>query len=293
MKSHFIPISILSLLLIILCTSCEELAVDSGSVFEAPSSEQTPLVNNLNENINGSNAHFSWEGNEFALQFSYQLEINSISGLNDPLQIIYQPYNNWSDWSTDHSTVFSKLDDGNYTFYVKSRFNENEEIEPHMSNSFEIDAISGPALRIYPQNQTAQPGEEIDVYLFFEDVPGALAVTGLEVDIQINTDELEFINGGFQYGDLITGFPGTTIYPDPSYSEDGASLSIVGVADDNGLGIYGTGSIAKVHLRVKDQVGTFQILIYQEENAFQDINGNAHGFNDPVSGTVTVEGAAQ
>ena len=292
MKSHFIPISILSLLTL-LCTSCEELITDPGSIFEAPSSEQIPLVNKLNKNINGTSAHFSWEGNDYALEFSYQLEINSISGLDDPLQIIYQPYNDWSVWATDHSTVFSKLDDGNYTFYVKSRFNENEEIEPHMSKSFEINAISGPALRIYPQNQTAQPGEEIDVYLFFEDVPGALAVTGLDVDIQINTDELEFINDGFQYGDLISGFPGTTIYPDPSYSEDGASLSILGVADNNGLGIYGTGSIAKFRLRVKDQVGTFQILIYQEENAFQDINGVAHVFNNPFSGSVTVEGVGQ
>ena len=67
------------------------------------------------------------------------------------------------------------------------------------------------------------------------------------------------------------------------------SVSIVGVADENGLGIYGTGSVIKLRLSVKDQMGTFQILIYQEADAFQNINGDWHGFSDPVSGTVEVQ----
>jgi len=84
-------------------------------------------------------------------------------------------------------------------------------------------------------------------------------------------------------------FSGTAIYPDPSYSDDGASISIVGVVDENGLGVYGTGSIAKLRLKVKNQVGNFRILIYQSEDSFQNINGDWHGFNDPVSGSVTVK----
>ena len=125
-------------------------------------------------------------------------------------------------------------------------------------------------------------------------MPNESAVSGLHVDIQINTDGLEFIPDSENYqGELITQFGGTAIYPDPSYSEDGTSVSIVGVADENGLGVYGTGSIARLRLKVLAGSGTHDILIYQEENAFQDINGDAHGFNDPVSGTVTVEGVGQ
>ena len=65
------------------------------------------------------------------------------------------------------------------------------------------------------------------------------------------------------------------------------------MADKNGLGIYGTGSIAKFRLSVKGQIGTFNILISQKEDSFQNINGEAHGFNDAVSGSVTIEGAAR
>ena len=103
MKSHFIPISMLSLLLIILCTSCEELAVDSGSVFEAPSSEQIPLVEKLNNNINGTNAQFSWESNDFALEFSYMVEYYV-----DYADQVWQPYNNWSNWTTEKNIWFYK-----------------------------------------------------------------------------------------------------------------------------------------------------------------------------------------
>ena len=293
MKRHFIPTRTLSLFLILLCTSCEELAIDPASIFEADSSVQIPLVNNLNENIDGTNADFSWQGNEFALQFSCKLEINNISGLDDPLQFIFQPYNNWSDWTTNLGRSFSKLDDGNYTFYVKSRFEENEEIEPHMSRSFAIDAISGPALRIYPQNQTANTGDIINVYLYFEDVPSEMAVTGLHVDIYINSAELEFMTQSFEQGQLVTQFPGVTIFPNPRYSEDGNTMSIDGVVFTNGSGLFGTGSIAKFSLRVLAGSATTPKIDIATDGSYLDMNGNPIVFQHPFSGMVTVEGAGQ
>ena len=71
------------------------------------------------------------------------------------------------------------------------------------------------------------------------------------------------------------------------------AMSIVGVADSSGTGIYGTGSIAKFRLRVLAGSGTHDIIIYQGENAFQNINGDWHGFNEPGNGSVTVEEAGQ
>ena len=276
---------IVSLFLILIFTSCEELEIDPESIFEADADQQIPDVTHLNVNINGSSADFDWGGNDFALEFSYMVEYYI-----DSDNQVWQPYNNWSDWTTETAVTLNSLDEGSYTFQIKSRFGNVEELEgeSYQSTDFEIDNINGPALRIYPLSQTAKPGDEIDVYLYFEDVPENLSVTGLHVDVQINTDELEFIPDDFDYGELIDTFPGTAIYPDPIYSEDGSFMSIAGVADENGVGIYGTGSIIRLRLRVKENQGSFEINIYQEEDAFQNIYGDWHSFSDPVSGIVTV-----
>ena len=270
------------LYILAICFFCCEEAPDFGIVDPV----DTPIVN-----IQTSETIFTefpieieWEGNTTAREFVYELQY-----VDDP-----SIPHSWSGSNTTSATsmTFDNLDEGKYMFSVHGLYNQDN-IGDLVTLDFTVDVISGPSLRIYPLNQSARTGDEIDVYLYFEEVPEELAVTGLQVDIQINTDELEFITDEFDYGELITGFTGTTIYPDPSNSDDGASVSIMGVADENGLGIYGTGSIVRIRLKVKDQVGTFQILIYQEENSFQNINGNWHGFNDPVSGTVTVEEAGQ
>ena len=257
--------------------SCEE-----PPVFEAPDPVETPVVaiQTIETIFTKLPIEIVWEGNTTSREFIYELQY-----VDDP-SIVHS----WNELDTTGATsvTFDNLDEGNYIFTVHGLYNQDN-IGSEVTLSFEVDAISGPALRIYPLNQTAKSGDEIDVYLYFEDVPENLSVTGLHVDIRINTDELEFINDQFVFGELVTDFSGTAIYPDPIFSSGAESVSIVGVADENGLGVYGTGSIAKLRLRVKDQVGSFQINIYQPEDAFQNINGDWHGFGDPVSGTVTVE----
>ena len=57
----------------------------------------------------------SWEGNEFASDFSYRLEpldYAKIVGIDTA----------WSEWSIDTSVTLTYLDEGSYNFYVKSRF---------------------------------------------------------------------------------------------------------------------------------------------------------------------------
>ena len=225
-----------------------------------------------------------WEGITNSREFVYELQYT-----DDP-SIVHS----WNELDTTNATsvAFDNLDEGNYTFSVFGLY--NQDVIGNVENfSFAVDAIQGPALRIYPLYQSANTGDEIDVNLYFEDVLISSAVTGLQVDIQINSDELEFVTDNFEYGELITSFPGTAIYPNPIYSENGASLSIMGVADSSGTGIYGTGSIAKFRLKVLFSSGTHDINIYQGENAFQNINGDWYGFNDPVSGNITVVGADQ
>ena len=273
------------LYILAICFFCCEEAPDFGT----GDSADTPVVD-----IQTSETTFTdfpieikWEGNTAAREFIYELQY-----VDDP-----SISHSWSGSNTTNETsmTFDNLDEGSYTFSVQGLYNQDN-IGDVVTLDFTVDVISGPSLRIYPLNQTANVGDEIDVYLYFEEVLEELAVTGLQVDIQINTGELEFITDEFDYGELITGFPGTTIYPDPNYSDyDGndMSVSIIGVAYDNGSGLFGTGYIAKFRIRVLAGSGTYDININQGENAFQNINGDAHSFNEPVSGSVTVESVLQ
>jgi len=273
------------LYILAICFFCCEEAPDFGT----GDSADTPVVD-----IQTSETTFTdfpieikWEGNTAAREFIYELQF-----VDDP-----SIPHSWSGSNTTNETsmTFDNLDEGSYTFSVQGLYNQDN-IGDVVTLDFTVDVISGPSLRIYPLNQTANVGDEIDVYLYFEEVLEELAVTGLQVDIQINTGELEFITDEFDYGELITDFPGTTIYPDPNYSDyDGndMSVSIIGVAYDNGSGLLGTGSIAKFRIRVLAGSGTYDININQGENAFQNINGDAHSFNEPVSGSVTVESVLQ
>ena len=259
--------------------SCEE-----PPVFEAPDPVETPVVaiQTIETIFTKLPIEIVWEGNTTSREFIYELQY-----VDDP-SIVHS----WNELDTTGATsvTFDNLDEGNYIFTVHGLYNQDN-IGSEVTLSFEVDAISGPALRIYPLNQTAKPGDEIDVYLYFEDVPENLSVTGLHVDVQINTDELEFIPDNFQYGELIVGFPetGTAIYPDPSFSDDGASVSIIGVADSSGTGVYGTGSLAKFSLRILAGSGTYEIIISQTVSSFLNITGSTIEFGYPVSGSVTVE----
>ena len=285
------PIRGFSLFLILLCMSCEELEIDAASIFEQSSSEQIPVVNNLTENINGSSVTFLWVGNEFAQEFSFKLDPNSLMGQTKPGQLVSQPYFEWMDWTTETSKTFTNLDEGTYTFYVKSRFNGAiEEVQPYKTSNININNYFGPSLRIYPLNQNAYSGDTISVYLYIEEVQQMSAVTGLHVDIHINAAELEFITGSLNQGELITQFTGTTIYPTPSYSE--GTISIDGVADANGSGIYGTGPITKFRLKVLGTGGIYNIII-GTDGSYLNINDEPIGFENPIGGSVTVEGAGQ
>ena len=65
--------------------------------------------------------------------------------------------------------MFNYLDDGFYDFYIKGRYT-NDIIEDPTVLTFEVDAISGPALRLYPLYQEVLVGDTCDIYLYAEDV---------------------------------------------------------------------------------------------------------------------------
>ena len=287
------------LYVLIICFFCCEEAPDFGIEGGDIDTPDATITTPDEATFDNSSIIIEWEGNSTARIFDYRLEYVSVSTPDNWIEedswIV--PPDNWADqhsWAQSDTTSatsveYYDLGEGVYRFYINGRYDLGNVGHENIL-LFKVNAISGPALRIYPLNQTANVGDEIDVYLYFEEVDSISAVTGLHVEIQINSSELEFVTDQFELGELIDSFPGT-IYPNPSYSDDNTSVSIImGVVDDinqNGLGIYGTGSIVKIRLKVLTCCGGQNITINQID--VLNFNGVPNLFIEPVSGTVTVE----
>ena len=151
------------LYILAICFFCCEEAPD----FSIIESFDTPVVD-----IQTSETIFTelpieieWEGNTTAREFVYELQY-----VDDP-SIVHS----WSGSNTTSETSinFDNLDEGSYIFTVRGLYNQDN-IGDVVTLDFTVDVISGPALRIYPLNQTAQTGDEIDVFLYFEEVPEEL-----------------------------------------------------------------------------------------------------------------------
>ena len=132
--------------------SCEEFDPNSGT----PKVDIHDVANLDGSTLFTNSLTLSWEGNEFASDFSYRLEpldYAKIVGIDTA----------WSEWSIDTSVTLTYLDEGSYNFYVKSRFNiDSEEAVPD-SVFFLVDAVMGPALRMYPLYQAVSHGSSCDI----------------------------------------------------------------------------------------------------------------------------------
>ena len=146
------------ILFVLLFLSCEEIQVED--LLGDFSDENIPIttLSTLASTFSSSSVSINWTGNEYANSFSYRLEPLSYTN-----QV--QTYTSWSEWNTINTVTFTNLDDGNYTFHIKSRYTiENEEIA--QSVNFIVDAITGPALRVYPLYQQVSSGESFNVYIY-------------------------------------------------------------------------------------------------------------------------------
>ena len=280
------------LYILAICFFCCEEAPDFGTVDSA----DTPIVDiQTSETIfTDFPIEIEWEGNTAAREFIYELQY-----VDDP-----SIPHSWSGSNTTNETsmTFDNLDEGSYTFSVQGLYNQDN-IGDVVTLDFTVDVISGPSLRIYPLNQTANVGDEIDVYLYLEEVPELSAVAGWDIEIQINPAELKFLSGTLEFlpgtvgydglGGGYDGLPGENNISDtliPTYSENEGMGSIEIIGGVFGSGLHGTGSILTFKLRVLAAEGTSDIIIANEIfESPENLPGPISGFQNPVNGSVTVE----
>jgi len=214
----------------------------------------------------------SWEGNEYANAYSYRLESLSYT---DPIDT----YTDWSNWDSLQTITLNYMDDGFYNFYIKSRFAIDLEETPIVI-SFEVDAITGPALRVYPLYQQVKTGESCDFYIYVED---ADSLAGIELNLTYSSVLLTF-NSLTQGASLSNA----SIFLDETSTSEGiGAIDIIAITGDFSS-FSGTESLAKFTVTANQsaQVGTVTInttsILRNSNNDEIVINGIFNGIIEIV-----------
>ena len=213
----------------VLFLSCEEVKVDD--LLSDFSTDNTPITTiiTVDSTFESSSVSLNWTGNEYATSFSYRLEPLSYTD-------IVETYTSWSVWDSVNSVTFVNLDDGNYSFHIKSRYTiENEEVS--QSVNFIVDALEGPALRMYPLYQRVSQGENFNMYIYIEDVV-ELAVLELHLSSPSNVSVSTMTPGT-----ILSSAP---IFYDTINSTDG-TIELIATAE-NFTTYTGSGVLAKLTL---------------------------------------------
>ena len=249
--------NITNVFLALFILSCEKYDPFSGS-------PETLIQNTV---LDKSTISLSWEGNEFSSDFSYRLEpldYAKIVGIDTA----------WSEWSIDTSVTLTYLDEGSYNFYVKSRLNlDTEEDIPEMV-SFTIDAVIGPALRMYPLHQRVSAGSSCDIYIYIEEVEN---LVGIELDVSYNTAVISQIE--ITKGELLTN--ASTFFTDPEYGE--GVIRII-ASPENFTGINGIGAAAKLTFTITDS----DTLSFLQSSLFKDSDNHSIDILERVEGIIEV-----
>jgi hypothetical protein len=223
-------------LFLVLFLSCEEVQVEE--LLNDVSTDNTPITTIITVDtlFESSSVSLNWTGNDYAISFSYRLEPKSYTDT-------VQTYTNWSNWDTLNTVTFTNLDDGSYNFYIKSRYTvENEEAV--QSIQFIIDAIAGPAIRMYPLYQRVASGENFSMYVYIEDV---VDLRGLELHLSYPSSIITA--NSMTLGDILSN---STIVFDTINPTEG-TIELITTYEDV-VGYTGTGTLAKINLTAGEVV---------------------------------------
>ena len=266
---------LIPLLLLLACESEPDL---SNPIFDNSPDVQGPETTILTHDavFDTSTITLSWEGNEYVNGYSYRLEPLSYQDAD----IETYMGSSWSELSSATSVTLEYLDEGIYKFYVEGRFNIDH--TDTAFTTFEVNAINGPALRMYPLNQTVTLEGQFDIYLFAEEIND---VAGIEAELDYNSNFITYDN--YVIGSAISDYADLTIFPPPTSDPNGGNILISGVVAGNGLS--GTGAIMKLTFTFSgSDPSTTTIDIDPSNTLLRDIDNYDITIEKMVSGSVEV-----
>ena len=229
--------------------SCTDPILDSA--FE----EYTPPAISITKNEqSGSEITIRWQaGNQFALEFSYILE---------PLE------DKWSTWNADTTAYYNHLDENDYLFKVKSRYEEGSEQESPDSVLFTINNISGPGLRFFPLYMEVYTSSTFTMDIYAEEVVGLI---GAEISCLYNPNQAVLDTASISAGSYLASISGQPVIIKEYNVETGSLLLTIATALDGGIGLTGSGSLVQLSFTAISE-GIFDLSfantsVYVHENA--------------------------
>ena len=248
---------------LLLFLSCEEsldlnpLDSENNPDFVAP--ETTITVTDLDGGtLDTSTVTITFEGNDLVVEYAY-----SLNG------------GDYSDWTTSTSVTYDYLDEGDYTFSVKGRYESGDEDETPASASFSVDMVGIKGIRVYPLlTQTTT-----DVNIYAEVVENLVFFS---FQIQFNPTILSIDVEDIVRGSLISGIAEYAFLP----KEISAGLIEVSFTALGSIGVSGTGSLATLPLSANG-TGSSTLQIINPQYGY--IDGSVEPVTESANGMVVIE----
>jgi hypothetical protein len=223
------------LVTLIACSSHEELPppdnpFDPGNPdYVSPS---VVIINGPNEGevLDVTSTSIEWEGNESATEYRYKFDSPD-----------------WSEWNAATSHAFDYLDEGNHGFEVQARSVNGDLQETPTDLSFDVNAVAGPSVLVYPYQLFGSPGDTVECQIIAEEVTDVFAN---EFIISFDNDYLELIE--IVDGDILGEWGGVPLIVE-ELSGSLLSISMVAV-EGSSISFSGTSSLVTLLLRINPLV---------------------------------------
>ena len=195
---------------------------------------------------------------------------------------------NWShqlgdtDWYPYEFMNLEYLDEGNHTFVVQGRYVSGD-VEPQPDSvSFTINAVTGPALRMYHFHTTASVDDQITLDIYAEEVSN---IAGAEIIIDFDPSMVRV--DGWNIGTFME-----TAGEDPlSFTEidnnSGEAILDIGVMGATPDDVSGTGIIASLEITLLAAGQTE--LTFNNQSTLRDNDNNEVDILEMVKGIILVE----
>jgi hypothetical protein len=188
----------------------------------------------------------------------------------------------WTPWATDSIVTFSYIDEGDHAISAQSIYVSGDTSEVY-SLEFVVNAVHGPALRVFPLLTNASVSELKTVSIYLEEVEN---VKGTEFELAY--DPLVVAVQSVEKGSLLNEFSGESVLIDEQFNSNGQNIIrfdiAVAIGDEPGLS--GSGPVAVIEF-MPVSAGDF-ILEISEEATFRDYNNVEISINEIVNGRMVV-----